>query len=98
VAPCQVQEEPEKDRITKKDGGVTEHIFVLVVVDYATRAFVVMAAVGGGGGAWTGEGAPAREEEERRRERRRSSAGGGEGGVSPLVGEHWRGRRRNIGR
>jgi len=88
VAPCQVQEEREKDHITKEDGGDTEHI-VLAVVDHATRAFVVMVAVGEGG-AWTGEGggAPAGDEE-RRRESRRRSAGRG-GGASPLA--------RNTGR
>jgi hypothetical protein len=71
VAPCQAQEEPEKDRITKEDGGGTEHVFVLAVVDHATRAFAMMALVGEGGArTGGGGGAPTGEEEERRRERR----------------------------
>jgi len=97
VAPCQVQEELEKDHITKEDGGDTEHIFVLAVVDHATRAFAVMAAVGGGALTGEGGGAPTGEEEERRWERRRRSVGGGEGGASPLVKEQWRERRKNTG-
>jgi hypothetical protein len=96
VAPCQVQEEPDKDHITKEDGGDKEHIFVLAVVDNAARAFAVMVAVGGGALTGEGGGAPTGEEEERLWERRRS-VGGGEGGASPLVKEQWRERRRNTG-
>jgi len=83
VAPCQVQEEPKKDHITKEDGGGTEHIFVFAVVNHATRTFTMMAAVGGEG-AWTGE-------------RRRSASGGGGGTpAGEKEEERWRGRRRSI--
>ena len=81
MAPCQAQEEPEKDRITKEDGGGTEHVFVLAVVDHATRAFAMMALVGEGGartGGGGGGGTSAGEKERRQ----------GEGGASPLIKEH----------